>query len=298
MIWKHIFLFLILVPILLYGHDKDKCTSIHDVALEEWNKHSGLIDQFNKLEENDREGGLPLLFESIECCKKALAQIERILKDIKGKSREKRKIPWRTEFKEQCRFEVENINKEIVNIKSAIHSIQSSSLYRKSADKAAFAETKNRECIRRFNNVVEVVSVLNEVASLYDEAAMTAQEGLGKISSYPQHQHKAALQNAAEVYQGLAAQYKQQAAEWPASIRDQKQALAKRLSTLKEECNLFAEKGLKHRCHESQKQAALILEQLFLTSFPSMGNKINKKGDFFFMQSNFTVSSSKAHLHQ
>src|SRR5258708_1359182 len=99
--WQRLFLFLILIPIIIHAHDKEKCTSIHDAALEAWNKHSELISQFNKFE-NDRESGLHLLFESIEYCQKALVHIERILKDIKGKSKEKRKIPWRVEFKQLC----------------------------------------------------------------------------------------------------------------------------------------------------------------------------------------------------
>jgi hypothetical protein len=51
--WQRFFLFLFLVPTLIYGLNQEKCTHIHNQVSPEWKRHNELIEQFNKLGEKE-----------------------------------------------------------------------------------------------------------------------------------------------------------------------------------------------------------------------------------------------------
>jgi uncharacterized protein Yka (UPF0111/DUF47 family) len=116
------------------------------------------------------------------------------------------------------------------------------------------------------NNIDAVVSTLNEIAKLYEEAASLVREALALISPYPQEKDKADLTQKAETSQELADKYKKEAADWPASVGAKKIAFQQRVATLKQDSKLLIEKGLKRSCYELQKQAVPLLEQLVESS--------------------------------
>ena len=116
------------------------------------------------------------------------------------------------------------------------------------------------------NNVEGVVSTLNEVCNLYEEALSLARNALNLIAPYPDEESKNVLRKAIENYEAAANKHKKEAADWPASVATQKNDLKEQVATLKADSQLFIDKGLKRSSYESQKQAVLILEQLVESS--------------------------------
>ena len=236
-------LLLFLIPSLVYGgSNQGKCTKIYNKALFEWNRHNELIEDFKKLEPQDKEPGIYILEEAMACCRRAREQYEYILKDIATRSKSERKEQWRVQLKKACKQNKDNINAEIDQIQTAIHQILSNSalgkahiLYRESEQKVALANKKNQDCLRRLNNIDTVVFILKEVAELYKEASSIAGEALSLIAPYPHEGDKATLKQVMQTYQEMASQYEKEAAKWPASVISQKIALKDRLETLKED---------------------------------------------------------------
>mgnify|MGYP001612536226 FL=1 len=267
---RYFFLLLLLIPSLIYAKShQEKCTKIYNKALFEWNRHNELIEDFKRFKPKDQESGIYILDEAMACCRRAREQYDYILKDMAARSKSERKEKWRVQLKKACKQNKDNINAEIDHIQTAIHQIRSNSavskahvLYQESKEKAALANTKNQNCPRRLKNIDVVVSILKEVAELYEQASSIAEEALTLIAPYPHEADKAILKQVIQTYQEMANQYEKEAAKWPASVIAQKTALKDRVATLKEDSRLFEEKGLKRSSYELQKQVVPILEQL------------------------------------
>jgi len=265
--WQRFFLLLLLVPTLIYGLNQRKCTEIHNHVATEWKRHDELIEEYKRLTPNNTARGLQLLKYSIECCRRAIAHCDTILKDIADQSREKRHEPWRVELKSICEQDKKTLKDEIHKIKPVIKQIEgnfasdkANIVYQTAVKKATEANDKIGACQRRLNNIDEVVNVLKEASKLFEEAASIAREALALIAPYSsQEQNQETLTQAVETYQGLADKYKKEATDWPASVVA---SLTKQATTLKEDSELFTKKGLKRSCYDLQRQAVPLLEQL------------------------------------
>lgn len=237
----------------------------------EWARYNILVEQFNRVKPEEREQGIRLLRESIACCQRAIGHCDHIIKKINDKSsRDKKK--WKDE-KKKAEDDKDKLNSRINNLQTSINNVlrdialsKAVLLYQESAKKANLAEAKNKDCVRRLNNVEEVVAALDDVCILYDEALKIARESLNLISPYPDDESKNVLKKAIEAYQSLADKYMKEAAEWPASVVIQKTILKEKVTTLMEDSRLLTEKGLKRGCYELQKQAVPLLEILIESS--------------------------------
>ena len=268
--WQCFFLLLFLIPTLVFGLDQDKCIKIHNKVAPEWRRHNELIEEFKKLDSKGTERKILLLKESTECCRRAIVHCDTILKDIASKSKSKRKEPWRVELKSICEKDKNQLQAEIKAIQPIIEELEghfashkANGVYQRSLEKATQANTKDRSCQRRLNNIDEVIAVLNEGSKLYEEATSIAREALALVAPYPsQLQDQEALKEIIENYQELAEKYKKEAADWPVSVAAQKIALQAKVISLKDDSTLLAQKGLKRSCYELQKQMIPVLEEL------------------------------------
>ncbi len=268
--WTRLFFLLFLLPILLYAsYDAKDYKKDSEKTAAEWKRHEELIQQFNAL--NEKEYNLHLLHESIACCERAIVHCDHILKKIEEKSKKERK-DWE-QAKNQAKQNKATAHIEIDNLHALIHSTvknstfaKAISLYQESDKKAHLAFAKNQNCTRRLHNIEEVVSTLNAVCTLYEEALALAYEALNLIASYPDDESKLILQTAIESYQASATKYRQEAADWPLFAATQKNMLKEQVLIFKAEGALFIEKGLRRSSYESHKQAIRVLEQLIENS--------------------------------
>jgi len=263
--WQRFFLIIFLLPTLMYGLNQEECTNIFHKILPEWNRHTELIQQFRK--KPYTQEGLQFLRESLACCQIAVGHCDTILNDIASKKKDDRKKQWRVDLKSRCEKEKQGLNAEInqlqIDISRVEANISATALYNTSLEKAAAAGNKDRSCCERgFNNVDEVVSVLNETAKLYEEASSLANQALSLINPYPQEDDKAALRRQAVNYQELAGKYKNEAIEWPSTAANNRAARKEKIAEIKSDCQLLTEKGLKRSCYDLQKHALFLLEQL------------------------------------
>jgi hypothetical protein len=90
--WQRFLLLTFLLPILMYGLNQQECTNIFNKVLPEWNRHTELIQQFQK--NSFTPEGLQLLKESLVCCQRAVGHCDTILIDIVSQKKRKRKKQW------------------------------------------------------------------------------------------------------------------------------------------------------------------------------------------------------------
>lgn len=271
---KRFFLLLFLIPSFIYASSSfylKECEEILNKITFEWNRHFQIVEQFDHLSANEKEIGVGLLLEAINCCNRATEYNNKILKKIADKPKEDRR-DW-VDVKGLCEKNKSTFNTEIVRLQNRINDVYSTSafekansLFQESEKKVSLANAKCHDCPRHLNNVDAVVSNLNEVAKLYEEAASIAGAALNLISPYPNESSKALLKQTLERYQESASKYKKEAEEWPTVVLAQKIALNERLEALKEDRRLFEEKELKRSSYEVQKQMLPILEQLIESS--------------------------------
>lgn len=271
--WTRLLLLLFLIPKLIYASSsyylEEYKKDVGKISAE-WKQHEKLVQQFNRLKLEEKEQNIGLIRESIACCNRAIKHCEHILKKIGEKSHNDRKR-WKNE-KKQAEQDKNNLNTEIGNLQALINALKEIAfskavpLYQESEKKANLAVLKNKDCARRLNNVEEVVSALNAVSKLYEEALSLALNALNLISHYPDEESKNVLRKAIVYYETAANKHKKEAADWPASVTTQKNILKTQVATLQEDNKLFIAKGLKRSSYEAQKQMVPLLEQLIESS--------------------------------
>ncbi|NNM43800.1 MAG: hypothetical protein HKM07_05605, partial [Chlamydiae bacterium] len=271
--WRRFLLLLFLIPNLInasssyylteYNKDVEKISA-------EWKRHEELVQQFDRFKLEEKEQNIGLLRESIACCDRAIKHCDHILKKIGEKSHDDKK-QWKNK-KKLAEQDKNNLNTAISNLQGLINNTlkeivfsKAVPLYQESERQANLALFKNKDCTRRLNNVEEVVSSLNEVSKLYEEALLLARNALNLISPYSDEESKNILRKAIDYYETAANKHKKEATDWPASVATQKNTLKIQVASLKEDSKLFIAKGLKRSSYEAQKQMIPLLEQLIET---------------------------------
>lgn len=259
-----------LIPVVCYGLLEER---LYNEVISEWNKHTELIDQFNKLNPSEMEGSIQLLTQACECCRKALSNCEAILKSIDSKSKKQKKEDKWVDFKQRCEKDKGNISKEIEQIQQGIQNLQfnfafakAKVLYETSVEKASYANEICQNCQRTLNNVDEVISVFSNAALLYEEAASIAEQAFNLINPFPDQENKNVIKQTIDNFKALSNKFKEEIHSWPDKIALQKADIEKQILKIKEECDLFDAKGLQRNSYELQKQAVSLLEQLIESS--------------------------------
>ncbi|MDR3624441.1 MAG: DUF6531 domain-containing protein, partial [Chlamydiales bacterium] len=261
---------LLFIPLFLHAYDQGESKNLYDKVVAEWNQSGTLINQANRLSSNQHDKRIPLLNEAIAACNRAIGHCNAFFRDYGKQPSKKRNEQWRIAMKNQFRdakdkcsariSSLETAIKEITLVNAAFEKVNLS--LQEGQKKADLAETKNRECLRHLNNADTVVTMLHEVAKLYEEAATYVQEAASHIATCGNASDKKWLKEKEQNYLDTATKYRKEAAEWPAAILAQKSILNEKLATLREERKLFEEQGLKRSAYEVQKQMVAILEQL------------------------------------
>ena len=271
--WSRLLFLLFLVPSLVHArlHEKD-CKKICNQAINEEQQCAAFIEQYKKLAATNGEARISVLNNAIGCLNRAISHYDTILNDIAQQSRKHRHEDWCKKMKKNCEKTKNELTSALNNLKAELNNALSfvafekaKALHEEGERKAGLANVKNQSCPpRRLNNVEEVVSVLIEVAHLYEEAALKMREALAILIAAPstKEENKVVLSQVIENYQAIANKYKKEAIGWPASIVAKKLALKEQIEALKKDSQLFTEKGLKRGCYELQKQAISLLEQL------------------------------------
>jgi len=248
----------------MYGLHQEECTNIYNKIPAERNRHTELIQQFRK--KPYTQEGLQLLRESLACCQRAVGHCDTILNDIARQKEKDRNKQWRIDLKSRCEKDKQEFNAEInqlqIDIRRVKANISATALYNTSLERAATAESKDRSYQRGFNNVDEIVLVLNETAKLYEEASSLANQALALLNPYPQEDDKSILRRDLAYYQERAGKRKSEALEWPSIATKNRAARKGKIAEIKSDCQLLTEKGLKRSCYDLQKHALSLLEQL------------------------------------
>ncbi len=263
---RQIFLLLVLVPHLIFASfsPKDHRKVVEKISAE-WQRHYQLVEQFNRLGMSDRAQHIAFLQESIECCQRGIDYCDYVLKKIAKKAKEERGS-W-VQAKQACEEYKNSFHREIGSLREIINRTvdvaKATDLYQKSGEKVSLASLKSQNAPpRRLDNVEEVVTILNEIGMLYEEAALLAREALNLIANFSDEKDKDFLKQAIANYEAAASHHKKEAADWLSSAYVQKAEVEELLAVLKEDGKLFKAMDLKSRLYETQKQMAPLLEQL------------------------------------
>jgi RHS repeat-associated protein len=260
------FLLLFLIPSFIYASHlhQDECEHLCDKALTAWNRSSECIEQLNRMDPNQPEPRIPIFERAIAHCQQAIGYCDKILNDIaKYYKKHSEKRYWHPAMKERCKKSKEVYVTRLGMLQNTLTEILSFEkakiLYAESIKKADLAQAKIQHCPRYLDNIDTVVATLTEIAQLYEEAASAVHEALTLISPFPREADKALVNQTLESFQAAAHTYRQEAADWPASVADH---LKEQRAILKEESQLLTEKGFKLSSYEVQKRTVPILEQL------------------------------------
>lgn len=258
--WMRLFYVFLLIPSLMYAGKPDECVKLFDKGISRWNQYQQLIKQITA--EQPKEKNINLIDEAITCCQKGIEFFDAVLERIADKPKSERKAPDWVAFKNKteqvknaCLAEMQNLRKVRENLLSEMAYEKAIPLYQESVKKAELAKTMNEYCQRRFNNVEEVVVVLNESARLCEEAVRYAHASLDLINPFPGDESKKTLRNAIQGYQEAAFKFKKEAHEWPEFVKAY-------IGTLKEQLATFRLDAESRTSYEGQKQAAAVLEKL------------------------------------
>jgi YD repeat-containing protein len=274
--WHRILFLFFLIPVLAYGFDQSQSKQLRDQAFAEWDRHIELYNDYKNFGADLEGHGLHRVKEALYCCQRALSLTDKNLKKIAKLSKEDRKSDWWAGQKDACEKdrqtaidEIAALEKEIDQILSSMAFQKAKILYEESLKIASQAQNVHNECpSRTLINSDVVVSHLSRVAVLYRKAtslAKTAHETLLTAPHYDEAS-KATLEKTSETYALTAVSIEKEAREWPEKAVEQKNALKKRLETLKRDSRLFEEKSLMRSCYEMQKQALPILKTLIQNS--------------------------------
>lgn len=125
--YQRFFLLLALIPALIFGISEQKCISMHNQIIFQWNRHFELIEEFNQLGSHEKKKGLELLYKSIECCNQAYLDCQKILTAIVSKSKKselKCNDFWCVRMKSLCEQDKERIKTEINQIQILIRQVE------------------------------------------------------------------------------------------------------------------------------------------------------------------------------
>lgn len=263
-------LWLLLVPHLMYASFfmRDYPFFLEKIG-KEWKKHEELVQQFNQLGPEQKVQGLHLLQQSIECCQKAVAHCDYILKKISRKPKSERREQYWVNAVNQTTQDKNNINNEIQMIQNGINSTlqdhafkQAIPLYQESEKRGALARQMNWECSLLLNQSETMVSTLMTVAQHYDDAIPLAERALGLIAKYQDETSKDALRQLIEACRVGSERCKKEASEWPDAFPIYQNVLKEWVSLLKVETDRLAHDGQKQVVYDLQKKMAYILEVL------------------------------------
>ncbi len=270
--WKQLLLVFFLIPTLMHAsHLYEKhYAKIMKKIVEEWQRHEELLVQFSKLSVEEKENHFDLLSKAIACCHRAIDQCDYILRKIAEKPKDERHDDYWVKAKNDRKQDKKNLAEQIKKIQGLIEQTKKESAiskanshFQQSQERAGLAYFKSQNFLPlRFNNVEEVVMAFNEIARLYEEAFHHASATLNLVASFADEENKNFLRDSMETYRQAAAKFKQDAMEWPAVAEFELAANKAKLSALKEEGRIMAEKGLEKNAYEAQKQIISILEIL------------------------------------
>lgn len=257
----------VLVPNLVFAMTLRDHAKIRGKIEKEWRRYVELAQQFDRLGVEEKQHQLGLLHEAIEHCKKAIVHYDYIIGKI-GEKSAVHQSAWKDE-KNQSVQERNFHNAQLGNLQALISNThrdvvyrKASSFYQESTKKGGVANGLNQKCPRRLNNVEEVVATLNEMSRVYEDAASLAGEALSLIAGYEDEVSKGVLKQAVEEYVQAAGKCKMEAAQWPAAVVAEKEALMDRLAILRDAVKQFNEEGLKRNAYDLEREQLAIIEQL------------------------------------
>lgn len=249
---KHyrLILSLILIPALICGMHHAECKEIYGQMLFEKQKHADLLQERELLEPfRYTKEALPLLEESLLCCQKAIAHCNTLLDDIEFQPKAKRKKEWRVTLKKKCKENKQELGESVTRLVKDIEKtkayIASDGLYQLSLEKEILAKGKESfDC-----------EVREEVASLYDEAAVLASQALEIISPYGIEGKQMVYREEVNRYRDLGKFQRQETARL-GNLASKKHFYKDKIAGLQQQLQE------EHKSAELQKQALFLLEQL------------------------------------
>ncbi len=271
---KVYFAMLLIFTCSLYALHEPECHDIRKDMLKEWSQHNKWIEQFQEIGVGEK--GLEYLREALACCEKAFEHVDRILRDIAGKSRRRKRCNWRIEMKKSCEKDQANIQKEIALIQDFINQVlislavtKAQPIYQQGMEVSKEAKIRERQMPpRTLANTEEIVQELEEIVGLYRKAESLVQEAYMVLSSCPEMTSEnttivnTALNNLAE----LASSAQKDRESWPQKVVEKKRSMENRVDDLLKDAALFAEKKLMRSAYHLEKQALLILNTLIENS--------------------------------
>lgn len=262
------------LPVFVFAlHEKD-CRALNDHARQERSGYERLQSESDRLGHHERKKKIELLKEARECCRRAVADWDKILNDIANQPRHKREKEWRVKLKSSCSKNKRELEEKIPCIEAEVHRIEGTlafdeafPLHQQAIQKATEAATKNQSFERDIFRSDEVIASLNSIVQLYEEAITLAYDALSHLFTYySQIENREIWRSDWRTYLALQRQAKEEIANWSTFVQEQKTALQKKLQTFKADSELLAAKGLKRASYDLQKLALPLLETLLKIS--------------------------------
>lgn len=218
---KNLYLFIFLMPALLFGMQEKECNKIRDKIKMSWETCHQLLIHLNQIDPSQDEF-LQLLDQCIEHCRSCISGCEKILDDIASKSKREKKIDWRLRMKDICKddkaFFCQRLN-ELSQARDNCIYQKATLLYQQSLS----AADRAHQCIeveKRQDNVEEVVAAYTEASHWFAQAAELAGQAFQLLSPTNREQDKAILSTAISSYVENSQFCLEEALKWPENAQD------------------------------------------------------------------------------
>jgi len=192
--WNRLFLLILLAPTLIFAtFDQEDCRKVMLKTEDEWARHYDYIQQFIDLKPHEQEEGVSLLRQAIACCEKAIALCDKVLDKIAKKPKSERKDPWWVHAKKMREARKIQFTEEIAALQTAIHNTLQQWRMAKAQQFYDECERKTLRANARASqlpapsqhNIDLVLSMVEDVIRLYEEAIASAKNALAALLSCP-----------------------------------------------------------------------------------------------------------------
>jgi len=246
--------------------NREDYKKIYKQICTNWKDARELVLQANKVKDGEATKVNELLQRSISYCEQSKESCDTVLNEIAQSSFFLRYFTWRCFAKRSCEREKQSLLSSIRKLNNSIHTNQviekALALYKEGQEKAMRASAKESKLSYRISNRDEVVEGLDEVALLYEEAALSISQALDLFPKPMSEKNRALLKEHIERYQKDAKECKKLAEGREEMVLKEKVIVQELEEQLREEITLYKERGLLRIIYETQKERASLLQEL------------------------------------
>lgn len=266
------FIFLFLLPHLLFCLDKQKAEKLYYESFAHWNKYHEYLQELNKIDsEADYDHFMQVLDLACESCRKAVESCNVVINDISKKDKKGNKRIWHYDLHEDCKKAKRVFKPEFEKIQNLVEQSLSRqkalSLIKEFSEMAKPAYAKYHEHPQVYPDLDKLIATLEEARVLFESVLHSLVEAISSIN-YPVMEIDAKkIKTYQADYEGAIKTIDIHVEDWKKIKDSTREEQIKLLNLTSETQKLFDERDLKNLTFETLLKMFALLEKLSENSF-------------------------------